>query len=144
MVSTHWHWLKISGHVVALCNLAVTKACSQVGSVTNTDSVQSNGLKDYEIDDVLSGLIFNDERIIFLYPLFMQTWLSFHSLQMTIRNSHTVFFHILPPLISFLPWIVSAPLCTVTFGPMYFDLWISKVYMRKYGTYIGNSFSLYG
>ena len=27
---------------------------------------------------------------------------------------------------SFLPWIVSAHLCTVTFGLMYCDLWISK------------------
>ena len=27
---------------------------------------------------------------------------------------------------SFRPWIVSAPLCTVTFGLMYCDLWISK------------------
>ena len=42
---------------------------------------------------------------------------------------------------SFCPWIVSARLCTVTFGLMYCDLWISKFkknsfhgnYIRKYG-----------
>ena len=37
---------------------------------------------------------------------------------------------------SFRPWIVSAHLCTMTFGLMYCDLWISKFknYMRKYVT----------
>ena len=82
MFFTHWHWLKISGHVVALCNLAVTKACSQVGSVTNTDSVQRNGLKDYEIDDDLSDRSSLMKRwyfsILYLCSFFL-SWPDFHS-----------------------------------------------------------------
>ena len=42
------------------------------------------------------------------------------------RNNLPYFLILFPPLNSFLPWIVSAPLCTVTFGLMYCDLWISK------------------
>ena len=33
---------------------------------------------------------------------------------------------------SFCPWIASAPLCTVTFGLKYCDLWISKFKTKPY------------
>ena len=36
-----------------------------------------------------------------------------------------------PPLNSFLHWIVSAHLCTVTFGLMYCDLWSQYINVRK-------------